>query len=165
MRYQVLGPFLLAWLWQRWEIEVAHREMKSGLGVGEMQCWNPCSAILSVQWVVWMDAVLLLAGYRTWGLLDGPTSSACWWKGAKRWSLLTLWCSYRAALWGTGEFRAARSKPASDWWNKKGPGSLHWATRCPLPAESKAASTYSGYFPPLLCPLTCAQKSQSPGYF
>ena len=32
---------LLAWLWQRWEIEVAHREMKSGLGVGEMQCWNP----------------------------------------------------------------------------------------------------------------------------
>lgn len=26
---------LLAWLWQRWELEVAHREMKSGLGVGE----------------------------------------------------------------------------------------------------------------------------------
>jgi len=26
---------ILAWLWQRWELEVAHREMKSGFGVGE----------------------------------------------------------------------------------------------------------------------------------
>lgn len=40
--------FLLAWLWQRWEIEVAHREMKSGLGIGKMQCWNRRSAIVSV---------------------------------------------------------------------------------------------------------------------
>jgi len=40
---------LLAWLWQRWEIEVAHREVKSGLGVGEKQCWNSRSAIVSVQ--------------------------------------------------------------------------------------------------------------------
>jgi hypothetical protein len=28
---------ILTWLWQRWEIEVAHRKMKSGLGVGEKQ--------------------------------------------------------------------------------------------------------------------------------
>jgi hypothetical protein len=112
--------FLLGWLWQRWEIEVAHREMKSGLGVGEMQCWNPRSAVLSVQWSVWMYAVMLLAGYRTWGLLDGPQTPARWWKGAQRWSLSTLWRSYRAALWGTGEFRATWSTSASDWW-KKGP--------------------------------------------
>jgi hypothetical protein len=31
-------PFLLAWLWQRWEIEVAHREMKSGLSSGRYGC-------------------------------------------------------------------------------------------------------------------------------
>ncbi len=97
---------------------MAHREMKSGLGVGEMQCWNPRSAILSVQWSVWMYAVLLLAGYRTWGLLEGPATPARWWKGAKRWSLSTLWRSYRAALWGTGEFRAAWSTSATDWWKK-----------------------------------------------
>src|SRR5690606_10830856 len=111
---------LLGWLWQRWEIEVAHREMKSGLGVGEMQCWNARSAILSVQWMVWVYAVLLLAGYRTWGLLDGPATPARWWKGAQRWSLSTLWRSYRTALWGTGEFRAAWTPSASDWW-KIGP--------------------------------------------
>lgn len=29
---------LLVWLWQRWEVEVAHRELKSGFGVGEIQC-------------------------------------------------------------------------------------------------------------------------------
>jgi len=110
--------FLLAWLWQRWEIEVAHREMKSGLGVGEMQCWNPRSAVLSVQWSVWMYAVLLLAGYRTWGLLNGPATPANWWKGAKRWSVSTLWRSFRAALWGTSEFRALWSPSSDNWWEK-----------------------------------------------
>ena len=111
-------PFLLAWLWQRWEIEVAHREMKSGLGIGEMQCWNPRSAIVSVQWSVWMYAVLLLAGYRTWGLLNGPATPANWWKGAKRWSISTLWRSFRAALWGTNEFRALWSPTSDNWWVK-----------------------------------------------
>lgn len=111
-------PFLLAWLWQRWELEVAHREMKSGLGIGEMQCWNTRSAIVSVQWSVWMYAVLLLAGYRTWGLLNGPATPARWWKGAKRWSLTTLWRAYRAALWGTAEFRACWVPSRNNWWEK-----------------------------------------------
>lgn len=56
---------VLAWLWQRWELEVAHREMKSGFGVGEKQCWNPHATIASVQWSVWVYALLLLAAYRT----------------------------------------------------------------------------------------------------
>jgi hypothetical protein len=72
---------LLAWLWQRWEIEVAHREMKTGFGLGEKQCWNKRSAILSVQWNVWVYAILLLAGYRTWGLCSGPPTPARWWPG------------------------------------------------------------------------------------
>lgn len=71
---------IFTWLWQRWEIEVAHREMKSGLGVGEKQCWNKRSSIVSVQWSVWLYAVLLLAGYRTWGLplqhVGGPEQNA-----------------------------------------------------------------------------------------
>ncbi len=108
--------FILAWLWQRWEIEVAHREMKSGFGVGQMQCWNQRSAILSVQWSVWVYAILLLAGYRTWGLLDGPATPARWWPGAKRWSLTTLWRSFRSALWGTAEFRACWSTSRDNWW-------------------------------------------------
>ena len=52
---------ILAWLWQRWELEVAHREMKSGLGVGEKQCWNTRLVVVSVQWSVWVYAVLVLA--------------------------------------------------------------------------------------------------------
>lgn len=107
--------FLLGWLWQRWEIEVAHREMKSGLGVGEMQCWNVRSAIVSVQWSVWVYAILLLAGYRTWGLLEGPPTPARWWGGAQRWSITTLWRSFRAALWGTAEFRACWSPSRDNW--------------------------------------------------
>jgi len=110
---------LLAWLWQRWEIEVAHREMKSGLGVGEKQCWNTRSAVVSVQWSVWVYAILLLAGYRTWGLCGGPPTPARWWPGAKRWSLNTLWRSYRSALWGRSEFRALWMETGDSWWKKE----------------------------------------------
>lgn len=110
---------LLAWLWQRWEIEVAHREMKSALGVGEKQCWNTRSAILSVQWSTWVYAVLLLAGYRTWGLGSGPPNPARWWPGAKRWSFNTLWRSYRSALWGNHEFQALWTATGNNWWKKE----------------------------------------------
>lgn len=110
---------LLAWLWQRWEIEVAHREMKSGLGVGEKQCWQIRSAVLSVQWSVWVYAVLLLAGYRTWGLCGGPATPARWWPGAKRWSFNTLWRSYRSELWGKREFRALWTGTGDNWWEKE----------------------------------------------
>lgn len=110
---------ILAWLWQRWEVEVAHREMKSGFGVGQKQCWHPRSAIVSVQWSVWVYAILLLAGYRTWGLLGGPPAPARWWPGAKRWSLNTLWRSYRAALWGAPEFRAVWARTQANWLKKE----------------------------------------------
>jgi hypothetical protein len=110
---------ILAWLWQRWEVEVAHREMKSGFGVGQKQCWHPRSAVLSVQWSVWVYAVLLLAGYRTWGLLGGPPAPARWWPGARRWSLNTLWRSYRAALWGHPDFRALWTVIPPNWLKKE----------------------------------------------
>jgi hypothetical protein len=110
---------LLPWLWQRWELEVCHREMKSGLGVGEKQCWNPRSAVVSVQWSVWVYAVLLLAGYQTWGLCGGPAPPARWWPGAKRWSFNTLWRSYRAALWGQAEFRPLWLGTGDNWPKKE----------------------------------------------
>lgn len=110
---------LLEWLWQRWEIEVAHREMKTGLGVGEKQCWNTRSAIVSVQWSVWVYALLVMAGYRTWGLLSGPPTPARWWHGAKRWSLSTLWRSFRSELWRTSEFRSLWTETGYNWWNKE----------------------------------------------
>lgn len=116
------APLIQAWIWQRWELEVAHREMKSGLEVGQKQCWNPRSAVVSVQWSVWVYAILVLAAYQTWGLCGGPRRPERWWPGAKRWSFNTLWRSYRAALWGASEFRPLWS-PTGDDWRKRRPGS------------------------------------------
>lgn len=110
---------ILAWLWQRWEIEIAHREMKSGLGLGEKQCWNKRAAIVSVQWSAWVYAVFLLAAYRTWGLCHGPNSSSPWWPGAKRWSFSTLWRSLRSALWGISQFQACWRTSQPNWWEKE----------------------------------------------
>lgn len=100
---------LLLWAWQRWEIEVAHRELKSTFGLGHKQCWNPHAAVLSVQWSAWVYAVLLLAGYRAWGLCRAPDVPTHWWRGSGRWSFNTLWRAYRAALWGAHEFRPLHS--------------------------------------------------------
>ena len=110
---------ILAWLWQRWEIEVAHREMKSGLGLGEKQCWNKRSSVVSVQWSAWTYAVLLLAAYRTWGLCSGPPTPARWWPGAKRWSFTTLWRAYRSDLWNKQEFRPLWTGTGDNWWKKE----------------------------------------------
>lgn len=120
-RWQLPLPIqeLLAWLWQRWELEVAHREMKSGLGVGEKQCWNPRSAVVSVQWSVWVYALLVLAGYRTWGLCGGPRTPVRWWQGAPRWSLNSLWRAYRSAFWGKSEFQALWTRSGDNWLKKE----------------------------------------------
>jgi len=106
---------LLFWAWQRWEIEVAHRELKSNFGLGEKQCWQPKAAVLAVQWSAWLYALLLLAGYRTWGLASPSPVPSRWWRGAPRWSLNTLWRAYRACLWGEHEFRPLHSLTRDDW--------------------------------------------------
>lgn len=95
---------LLFWTWQRWEVEVAHRELKSNFGLGNKQCWQPMAAILSVQWSAWVYALLLLAGYRAWGLTHAPAVPTRWWRGSGRWSLNTLWRGFRTALWGAHQF-------------------------------------------------------------
>lgn len=110
---------LLSWAWQRWELEVAHRELKSGFGLGEKQCWNTLSAIRSVQWSGWVYALLLLAGYRAWGLQRGPATPARWWKGAGRWSFNTLWRGYRSALWGQTDFQAVCWLMPNKWQKKE----------------------------------------------
>ncbi len=109
---------LLTWAWQRWELEVEHREIKSGFGLGDKQCWNYRSAVTSVQWSAWVYALLLLAGYRTWGLCRGPSGPARWWHGSRRWSFNTLWQAYRSALWNTPDFRAVWTGTGDNWLKK-----------------------------------------------
>ncbi|HEX3051897.1 MAG TPA: hypothetical protein VHP83_14655 [Aggregatilineaceae bacterium] len=106
---------LLFWAWQRWELEVAHRELKATFGLGHKQCWNPHAAVLSVQWSAWVYAVLLLAGYRTWGLSHGPQVPTRWWSGSGRWSFNTLWRAYRANFWHAHEFCPLLSLLPNDW--------------------------------------------------
>jgi hypothetical protein len=109
---------LLFWAWQRWEIEVRHRELKSNFGLGHKQCWNPTAAVLSVQWCAWVYSLLLLAGYRTWGLSGAPDVPTRWWRGSGRWSLNTLWRAYRAALWGQHDFLPFCVPTLGDWGEK-----------------------------------------------
>jgi len=109
---------LIFWAWQRWEVEVCHRELKSNFGLGQKQCWHPISAVASVQWSAWVYAVLLLAGYRTWGLCGAPPVPTRWWRGSGRWSLNTLWRAYRAALWGAHAFRPLSIASLDDWSKK-----------------------------------------------
>ena len=112
---------LLGWAWQRWEVEVCHREMKTGLGLGEVQCWSKEGAILAVQWQAWAYGVLVLAGYRAWGLGGGPIRPpGRWWGGSKRWSLGSLWRGYRAELWGSEEFRPVFTVTGDGWPEKEG---------------------------------------------
>lgn len=58
---------LVAWAWQRWEVEVMHRELKRGFGLGQQQTWSPIAASVVIPWVVWLSATLMLAGYLAWG--------------------------------------------------------------------------------------------------
>lgn len=106
---------LLAWLWQRWELEVAHRAMKSGLGLGEKQCWNDTATVTTVQWSVWIYALMMLAGYRAWGNDCGPTLPGLWRAAPRRWSFNTLYRAFRAEMWSHPGFRATWSWSRDNW--------------------------------------------------
>ncbi|MFN8593366.1 MAG: transposase [Thermomicrobiales bacterium] len=107
---------LLAWAWQRWELEVAHRELKTTFGLGEPQAWSPVAAVLTVQWAAWVYAILVLAGVRAWGLGPGPVSApGRWWGGSGRWSLARLWHGLRQELWQETGFHRVCSRTGDDW--------------------------------------------------
>lgn len=97
---------LLFWAWQRWEVEVCHRELKTTFDLGHKQCFNPKSAILSVQGSAWVYSVLILTGYKTFGLARALAFPTRWWRGSGRWSFATLLRSFRASLWGQHQFQS-----------------------------------------------------------
>jgi hypothetical protein len=139
------AKYLLELGWDRWEVEVVRRECKSSLGLGEIQCWSKAGAILAVRWQAWSYGVLVLAGYRAWGLYRGPIRPpGRWWNGSGRWSLNTLWRGYRAELWGSEEFRPIFT-PTTD---GGGPNRRSYWRVCPTPwrvrcADSDSSAQYS----------------------
>jgi hypothetical protein len=105
---------LLEWAWQRWEIEVTHRDMKAGFGVGQMQCWGQKSSVIATPWCAWLVGVMMLSGYRAWGWRAPAPLRCAWWKGPQRWSFNTLWRYFRIALWQLPDlFPVAAQHPAT----------------------------------------------------
>jgi hypothetical protein len=109
---------LLVWAWQRWECEVAHREMKSALRIGDKQCWGAHSALTAVQWGVWVYALYVLAAYRTWGITTGPRRQGRWYLHAKRWSFSSMWHAYQAVLWDYADFHPLYARSLDKWLEK-----------------------------------------------
>ena len=86
---------LLLKLWQRWEVEVGFRWMKSGFGLGEKPCWG----FDSVAWSAWVYGALVWSGYCAWG---GWTGGARWGgcRGRVRWTFRDVLWSVRGELLG-----------------------------------------------------------------
>lgn len=106
---------LLAWAWQRWKVEVMHRELKSGFGLGQQQAWSDGGAAHIIPWVVWVYALLILVGYRTWGL--GPAAGADLgrWYTARRWSIGQVRQGLRQEFWHLGDFQPVWTRSAENW--------------------------------------------------
>jgi len=105
---------LLAWAWQRWELEVVHREVKSRFGLGDKQCFHPLAAVSSVQWSAWVYALLMLVGYRTFAL--APVSRLTAWQShPRRYSLITLLDQCRLELSTNPDFSGLLSSSPRNW--------------------------------------------------
>jgi hypothetical protein len=83
---------LLQMYFDRWQIEVNHRDEKDTLGVGQAQMWNPVSVPKQPALVVASYAALLLAALKAFGPARGDAYAALpkWRSSAKRPSCLDL---------------------------------------------------------------------------
>lgn len=116
-RWQLPLPLstLLTWAWQRWEVEVVHREVKSILGLGDKQCWNPRSAVTAVQWSAWVYALLMLAAYRTSPVGQPFPRSSAWQRQPRRWTLTTVLEQTRLDLTTFSPFSSFASSAPHNW--------------------------------------------------
>ena len=106
---------LIALAWQRWEVEVMHRELKSGFGLGQQQQWSSAGLVAVVQWITWLYGTLILAAYTAWGYQPpGSHRLGCWWE-PRRWSLATLWQTIRREIWQLAEFLPVWSRTPDRW--------------------------------------------------
>jgi hypothetical protein len=69
------------------------------------------------QWQWWVLGIVLLTGYRAWGLDPAPTAAlGRWWRGSRRWSLGAVWQVLRAELWELAEYQPVWTRFTSNWW-------------------------------------------------
>jgi DDE superfamily endonuclease len=86
------SPQLLQIYFDRWQIEVNHREEKDTLGVGQAQLWNPLAVPKQPPLVVAAYSALLLAALKVFGATRGTAYAELpkWRRSAKRPSCLDL---------------------------------------------------------------------------
>jgi hypothetical protein len=91
---------LLQKYFDRWEIEVNHRDEKTVLGVGHAQVWNCLSAPRVPEFMVAMYSLLLLASLECYGTKRGQPYQMLpkWRRNAKRPSCLDLVTLFRGQL-------------------------------------------------------------------
>lgn len=106
---------LLSWAWQRWEVEVVHRAIKSGFGLGDQQQWSAAGARGAVQWIAWLAGALTLSGYRAWGIsVPSQGRTGAWWH-PPRWTLATCLGEIRREVWPLAEIQAVWSRSPDHW--------------------------------------------------
>ena len=106
---------LLTWAWQRWELEVVHREVKSLFGLGDKQCHHPLAAVASVQWSAWVYSVLMLAAYHSDCLTPSPVATTAWYPHPTRSTFSSVLDTLRAALWTDPRFQPLLSPSPQNW--------------------------------------------------
>lgn len=106
---------LLSWAWQRWELEVLHRAIKSGFGLGQQQQWSGLGNQGAVHWIVWLAGALTLSGYRTWGWEPQSDGRAGAWWHPPRWTLATCLAQVRTEVWELAEFQPVWTRSPERW--------------------------------------------------
>jgi len=93
---------LLQIYFDRWQIEVNHREEKDTLGVGQAQLWNPIAVPKQPVLAVASYSALLLAGLKAFGAERGSAYAPLprWRRNAKRPSCLDLIALLREEITG-----------------------------------------------------------------
>jgi hypothetical protein len=113
---------VLQWAWQRWEVEVMHRELKSGFGLGQAQAWTVSGMQDTTRWVLWRYALLILTAYQHWNLTSPDGGVVGRWHQPRRWSVGRAVQQVRSEVWQLPEF-APRWRATPDayaemaaWW-------------------------------------------------
>jgi hypothetical protein len=95
---------VLQWAWQRWEVEVMHRELKSGFGLGQGQAWTATGMQTTTRWVLWSYALLILTAYQHWQLGSPDGSIVGRWHQPRRWSVGRALQQVRTEVWQLPDF-------------------------------------------------------------
>lgn len=106
---------VLAWAWQRWEVEVMHRELKSGFGLGQAQAWSTQGAQQTTRWVLWSYALAILTAYQQWGQAAPDGGVVGRWHQPRRWSVGRALQQVRAEVWQLPEFSPAWTATPDAW--------------------------------------------------